>query len=116
DDGRRIRVPGRGGAGLNGGPPGDLYVVCHVNSHELFGRKGRDLTLTVPITFAEAALGATITVPTLGEPVSLRVPAGTKSMRTLRVRGKGSPASSGNPAGDLLVTVEVVIPSVLSDA
>ena len=84
--------------------------------HELFGRKGRDLTLTVPITFAEAALGATVTVPTLDTPVSLRVPPGTRSGRTLRVRGKGVAASGGAAAGDLLVTVEVAVPQQLTDA
>jgi molecular chaperone DnaJ len=113
EDGQRIRVAGRGGAGYEGGPAGDLYVVVRVASHDLFGRKGRDLTLTVPITFAEAALGATVTVPTLGPPVTLKVPAGTKSGRTFRVRGKGV---AGSPAGDLLVTVEVSVPERLSDA
>jgi molecular chaperone DnaJ len=108
-DGQRIRIGGRGGAGQNGGPAGDLYVVVHVSNHPLFGRRGRDLTLTVPITFAEAALGATITVPTLESPVSLKVPAGSKSGRTLRVRGKGD-------TGDLLVTVEVQVPTSLTDA
>ena len=116
EDGQRIRIPGRGGAGHNGGPAGDLYVVCRVTPHELFGRRGRDLTLTVPISFAEAALGATVTVPTLGAPVSLRVPAGTRSGKTLRVRGKGAGASGGAPAGDLLVTVEVAVPEQLTDA
>ena len=115
-DGRRIRIPGRGGTGHNGGPAGDLYVVVHVSTHELFGRKGRDLTLAVPITFAEAALGATITVPTLGAPVSLKVPAGTKSGRTFRVRGKGAPGANSTSDGDLLVTVEVAVPTTLSDA
>jgi len=116
EDAQRIRVPGRGGAGHYGGPPGDLYVVCRVTPHELFGRKGRDLTLTVPITFAEAALGATVTVPTLDTPVSLRVPPGTRSGRTLRVRGKGVAASGSAAAGDLLVTVEVAVPQQLTDA
>ena len=113
EDGQRIRVAGRGGAGYNGGPSGDLYVVCEVTAHDLFGRKGRDLTLTVPITFAEAALGAAVTVPTLGSPVTLRVPAGTRSGRTFRVRGKGVASS---PPGDLLVTVEVAVPERLTDA
>jgi len=116
DDGQRIRVSGRGGSGYNGGPAGDLYVVCRVTAHELFGRQGRDLTLTVPITFAEAALGATVTVPTLSTPVRMKVPAGTKSGRVLRVRGKGVAASAGTPAGDLLVTVEVAVPEQLTDA
>jgi molecular chaperone DnaJ len=111
-DGQRIRLKGRGGAGINGAQAGDLYVVVHVAPHELFGRKGSDLTLTVPVTFAEAALGATVTVPTLDKPVSLKIPPGTRSGRTFRVRGHGVP--SGNKAGDLLVTVEVVVPQKLS--
>jgi molecular chaperone DnaJ len=113
EDGQRIRLKNRGGAGRNGGPPGDLYVVVRVSSHSLFGRKGSDLTLTVPITFAEAALGATISVPTMGDAVSLKVPAGTKSGRVMRLRGKGA-ATSGS-AGDLLLTFDVVVPSELSD-
>ena len=112
-DGQRIRVKGRGGAGHNGGPPGDLYVVVSVAPHDMFGRNGKDLTLTVPITFAEAALGATVTVPTLDGQVTLRIPPGTRSGRTFRVRGHGVPASSG--AGDLLVTVEVTVPQQLDD-
>lgn len=109
DDGRRIRVKGRGGAGRAGGPPGDLYVTVHTGAHPVFGRRGaRDLTVTAPVSFPEAALGSTITVPTLDGSVSLKVPAGTPSGRTLRVRGRGVPAASG--AGDLLVTVEVAVP------
>ena len=115
NDGQRIRIAGRGGAGHNGGPAGDLYVVCRVAPHELFGRKGRDLTLTVPITFPEAALGASVTVPTLTRTVTLRVPPGTRSGRTFRVRGKGVAGAGSAPAGDLLVTVEVVVPEQLSD-
>jgi molecular chaperone DnaJ len=115
DEGQRIRLKGRGGPGRNGGPPGDLYVIVRVSSHPLFGRKGKDLTLAVPITYPEAALGADITVPTLsGPPVTLRVPAGTRSGRTFRVKGKGVPATKG--AGDLLVSVEVAVPSKLSGA
>ena len=113
-DGQRIRVKGRGGAGHNGGPPGDLYVVVSVAPHDMFGRNGKDLTLTVPITFAEAALGATVTVPTLDGQVTLRIPPGTRSGRTFRVRGHGVPAGSG--AGDLLVTVEVTVPQQLDDS
>ncbi len=113
EDGQRIRLKGRGGAGRNNGPPGDLYVTVHVAPHELFGRKGKDLTLVAPVTFPEAALGATITVPTLDKPVSLRVPAGTRSGRTFRVKGRGVPRANGR--GDLLVTVEVAVPPKLSD-
>jgi molecular chaperone DnaJ len=85
-----------------------------VDPHELFGRKGRHLTLTAPVTYPEATLGATVTVPTLDEPVTLRVPPGTRSGRTFRVKGRGVPAPGG--AGDLLVTVEVAVPQRLSDA
>ena len=116
DDGQRIRLKGRGGAGQNGGPAGDLYVVVSVAAHELFGRTGRHLTLTVPVTYPEAVLGADIRVPTLdGEPVTLRVAPGTRSGRTLRVKGRGVAPAKGQP-GDLLVTVEVAVPSSLSDA
>ncbi|MCV2490223.1 molecular chaperone DnaJ [Geodermatophilus sp. YIM 151500] len=107
-DGQRIRLPGKGAPGRRGGPAGDLFVVVHVSEHPLFGRKGDDLTLTVPITFVEATLGTTLTVPTLEGSVSLKVPAGTASGRTLRVRGRGVPGKGR--AGDLLVTVEVAVP------
>jgi molecular chaperone DnaJ len=114
-DGSRIKLKGRGGPGRNGGPPGDLYVVCRVAPHELFGVRGDDLTLSVPITFAEAALGADITVPTIdGGVVKLRVPAGTRSGRTFRVKGRGVVGSKRT--GDLLVTVEVAVPAKLSAA
>jgi molecular chaperone DnaJ len=114
-DGQRIRLKGRGGPGRNGGPPGDLYVVVRVGSHPLFQRKGRDLTITVPITFPEAALGTDLVVPTLaGAPVTIRVPAGTRTGRTFRAKGKGVVTPKGT--GDLLVTVEVAVPSKLSSA
>jgi molecular chaperone DnaJ len=113
-DGQRIRLKGRGGPGRNGGPPGDLYVTARVGPHHLFGRRGDDLTLTVPVTFPEAALGADVRVPTLdGGSVKLRIPAGTRSGRTLRVKGKGVP--SRKRTGDLLVTVEVAVPQSLTD-
>ena len=114
DDGQRIRVKGRGGPGRNGGPAGDLWVTVRVAPHSMFGRKGRNLTLTVPVTFAEAALGAEITVPTLDGSVVLRVPPGTRSGRTFRVKGRGVADEKG--AGDLLVTVEVAVPTKLSPA
>jgi molecular chaperone DnaJ len=115
EDGQRIRVKGRGAGGRNGGPAGDLYVVVRVDRHGLFGRRGRNLTLTVPVTFAEAALGSTLTVPTLTDPVTLRVPAGTPSGRTFRVKGRGVPAGRKTATGDLLVTVEVAVPEDLTD-
>ena len=89
EDGQRIRVKGRGEPGANGGPAGDLFVIVHVAPHPLFGRAGRNLTLTVPITYPEATLGSAITVPTLGEPVTLKIPAGTRQGRTFRVKGHG---------------------------
>jgi molecular chaperone DnaJ len=114
DDGARIRVKGRGSAGRSGGPPGDLYVTVHSGRSPLFERRGpRDLAITAPISFAEAALGTTIKVPTLDAPVSVKVPPGTPSGRVLRVRGRGVPAASG--AGDLRVTIEVVVPTGLTD-
>jgi molecular chaperone DnaJ len=117
DDGQRIKLAGKGARGENGGPPGDLYVRVHVQPHPhgTFGRSASNLTITVPVTFAEAALGAEIKVPSLGGmPVSLRIPAGTPSGRTFRVRGKGVRRKDGT-TGDLLVTVNVQIPPELSD-
>jgi molecular chaperone DnaJ len=114
-DGQRIRVKGRGAAGRNGGPPGDLYVVVHVGSDERFGRQGKtNLTVKVPITFSEAALGAQVKVPTLDAPVTVKVPAGTQSGKTVRVRRRGIQPAKGD-AGDLLVTFEVVVPTELTD-
>jgi molecular chaperone DnaJ len=113
-DGQRIRIKGKGGPGENSGASGDLYVLVHVQPHKLFGRKGNNLTIEVPVTFAEAALGAEISVPTLADgPVRLRVPAGTPNGRTFRVRGRG--AKGGAVGGDLLVTVAVQVPQHLSD-
>jgi molecular chaperone DnaJ len=112
-DGQRIRIRGKGEPGSRGGPAGDLYVLVHVKPDTLFGRAGNNLTLTVPVTFAEAALGADLRVPTLDGVVTLRVPPGTPSGRTLRARGKGVPARSG--AGDLLVTIDVTVPDNLSE-
>jgi molecular chaperone DnaJ len=115
DDGQRIRVKGRGTPGRNGGPPGDLYVVVHVAPHPIFGRSGKaDLTVKVPITFAEAALGAAVKVPTLESAVTVKVPPGTQSGKTVRVRGKGIQRGSGDP-GALLVTFDVVVPTELDD-
>jgi molecular chaperone DnaJ len=113
-DGQRIRLAGHGEPGRNGAPAGDLYVVVHVNPHRVFGRSGDDLTLNVPVTFPELVLGTTLTVPTLDGSVGLRVPAGTASGRTLRVRGRGVTRKNGR-AGDLLVTLQVAVPAQLDD-
>jgi molecular chaperone DnaJ len=112
-DGQRIRLAGRGEPGVRGGPAGNLYVHVRVRADRLFGRSGDNLTLTVPITFPEAVLGTDLRVPTLDGPVTVRVPPGTPSGRTLRVRGKGVPHRDDS-AGDLLVTVEVVVPDQVS--
>ncbi len=114
-DGQRIKIAGKGAPGERGGPPGDLYVRVHVQPHPVFGRSGHNLTLTVPVTLAEAALGAEIKVPSHhGMPVSLRIPAGTPNGRTFRVRGKGVRRKDGT-TGDLLVTVNVQVPTQLND-
>lgn len=114
-DGQRIRLKGKGAAGEQGAPAGDLMVLVHVRAHPLFGRKGDNLTLEVPVTFAEAALGAEIKVPTLdGASVTLRIPAGTPNGRSFRVRGRGVAHRDGSK-GDLLVTVEVTVPSKLTE-
>lgn len=113
-DGQRIRLAGRGEPGARGGPAGDLFIQVKVSPDELFGRAGEDLTLTVPITFAEAVLGADLRVPTFDGAVTLRVPSGTPSGRVLRARGKGVVRTDGR-AGDLLVTLEVVVPAKLSE-
>jgi molecular chaperone DnaJ len=113
-DGQRIRIRGKGAAGENGGPAGDLYVTVKVTPHRLFGRKGDNLTLDVPVSFDELALGADVKIPTLGgTPVTLKVPAGTPNGRTFRVRGKGATRADGT-RGDLLATVEVQVPAALS--
>ena len=116
-DGQRIRLAGKGAPGARGGPSGDLFVRVHVRSHELFGRKGDDLTLPLPVTFPEAALGTSVRVPTLDGAVTLKIPAGTASGRTFRVRGRGVPKRGAHGtaagAGDLLVTVEVAVPKNL---
>ena len=110
DDGQIVRLPRRGEPGRNGGPPGDLFVVVRVAPHPTFGRVGDDLTLELPVTYPEAVLGAEVKVPTLDDgPVTVRIPPGTPSGRTLRVRGHGVPKASGG-RGDLLVSVEVAVP------
>jgi hypothetical protein len=106
-DGQRIRLPGKGTPGRNGGPSGDLFIICRVAAHRLFGRDGENLTVRVPITFAEAALGADIQVPTLsGERVTVRVKPGTQSGTRHRVKGRGIETAKHH--GDLIVTVDAL--------
>jgi molecular chaperone DnaJ len=115
EDGQRIRLAGQGEAGLRGAPSGDLYVTVHVRPDKVFGRDGDDLTVTVPVSFTELALGTTLSVPTLDGRVGVRVPKGTTDGRILRVRGRGVPKRSGGQ-GDLLVTVKVAVPPNLEGA
>ncbi|HUL26579.1 MAG TPA: molecular chaperone DnaJ [Streptosporangiaceae bacterium] len=113
-DGQRIKLKGKGVPGERGGPAGDLYVRIHVTPHPVFGRSGNNLTVTVPVTFPEAALGAEVKVPAMrGAPVSVRIPAGTPNGRTFRVRGRGVRRPDGTN-GDMLVTVSVQVPQKLS--
>lgn len=112
-DGQRIRLRGKGAPGSGGGAAGDLYVTVRVTGHRVFGRKGEHLTIDVPVSFPELALGAEVTLPTLGgSSVTLRIPAGTPNGRTFRVRGKGAQRPDGS-RGDLLATVEVQVPATL---
>jgi molecular chaperone DnaJ len=114
-DGQRIKLKGKGAPGERGGPAGDLYVRVHVAPHPVFGRSGHNLTVTVPVTFTEATLGADIKVPShRGMPVNVRIPAGTPTGRTFRVRGKGVRRGDAT-IGDLLVTVDVQVPGDLND-
>ena len=114
-DGQRIRLRGRGRPSPDGGEQGDIVVQVTVRPHPVFTREGLNLRVTVPVTFTEAALGATIEVPTLGgDPVKLRVAPGTPSGRVLRVKGRGVETSKGT--GDLLAEVQVAVPSHLDDA
>jgi molecular chaperone DnaJ len=113
-DGATIRLAGRGEPGGPNGRPGDLFVHVRVPPHPLFGRKDSDLTVELPVTYAEAALGANVPVPTLNGSVTLKIPPGTPSGKTFRIRGKGAPKPKKGGAGDLLVTVRVDVPSKLS--
>ena len=114
-DGQKIRLAGQGEPGMRGASAGDLYVLVHVTPHPVFGRSGNDLTVTVPVSFPELVMGTTLTVPTMDGTVKLKVPAGTNSGRTLRVRGKGITRRDGR-SGDLLVTLQVVVPTALDRA
>ena len=107
NDGAKIRVKGKGAPGEAG--PGDLFILLHVKPHPVFGRKGENLTMSLPITFAEAALGADVKFPTLsGDDVTVRIAPGTSNGRTLRVKGRG--VTKGSTTGDLLVSVDVQVP------
>ena len=113
-DGQRIRLKGKGSPGAHGGPAGDLFVDVHVAPDAHFERRGRNVTTSVNVPLTSAILGTQVDVPTLDEPVTLKIPAGTQPSTTMRVRGRGVPASGKHAAGDLLVTVNVVLPKKLN--
>jgi molecular chaperone DnaJ len=115
DDGMAITIPGEGEPGVNGGPAGDLYVGVRVDDHKLFTRNGDDLWLEIPISFDQAALGTTITVPTLDEKVKYKVKPGTQPDTVFRLKGKGVKHLRGNRHGDLLVRVKLEVPTKLND-
>lgn len=114
DTGTRLRVAGEGEPGANGGPPGDLYVVLEVKEHRFFERRGADLYCTIPVSFAQAALGVDLAVPGLQGEEKLRVPEGTQSGSVFRVKGKGLPDPRGGGRGDLYYHVRVVTPGKLT--
>jgi molecular chaperone DnaJ len=114
-DGTRIRLKGKGEVGASGGSSGDLFVVTRVEPSKLFTRRGADLVIDVPVTYSEAALGATVEVPTpYGDRVSLKVPAGTQDGRQLRIRGHGAPKLGGSGKGDLIARLRVTVPKKLT--
>ena len=114
-DGMKVRIPGRGSAGSDGGPAGDLYVVTTVAKHDVFERRGDDFHVEVPVSFVEAATGAEVEVPKpVGGMVKLKLPAGTQDGRRLRVRGAGAPKARGGGSGDLVARARVVVPKKLT--
>jgi molecular chaperone DnaJ len=113
-DGQRIRLKGKGNQGSHGGPAGDLFVDVHVAPDAHFERRGRNVTIVVDVALTAAILGTTVEVPTLDDPVTLKIPAGTQPNTTMRVRGRGVPAAAKHAAGDLLVTVNVTLPKKLN--
>jgi len=115
DTGSRVRVPGKGNAGVNGGPAGDLYIVTEVEPHPIFERKGDNIYVKVPVTVAEAALGAKVEVPTLLGPSTIKIPPGTQSGQKLRIREKGAPSLRSEARGDEFVEVQVVVPHVADE-
>jgi len=116
DTGGRLRIPGKGGPGIGGGPPGDLHVELRVRPHRLFAREGRNLTFDLPITVSEAIRGAKVEVPTLDGRATLTIPPGTDSGTRLRLRGKGVPDPRGGAPGDLFARIQIRAPRDLDDA
>ncbi|HXH27888.1 MAG TPA: DnaJ C-terminal domain-containing protein, partial [Candidatus Polarisedimenticolia bacterium] len=115
DNGSRVRIPGRGRAGRNGGAAGDLYIITQVAPHPFFRRIGDNIHCTVPITVSEAALGTRIEVPTIDGRASVRIPPGTENGQKFRLRGKGAPLLRGSGRGDEYVEVRITTPRVVDE-
>jgi molecular chaperone DnaJ len=113
-DGTRIRLKGRGEQGRNGGPAGDLFVVARVATSPLYERRGADLVVDVPLSYADAALGAKVEVPTPDGPISLNVPAGSQPGKLLKIKGRGAPKLKGGGKGDVLARLRLDVPKKLS--
>jgi molecular chaperone DnaJ len=113
-DGTKVRLKGRGEQGRNGGPPGDLYVVARVAGSPVYQRRGDDLVVEVPVSYADAALGASVEVPTPEGPISLKVPAGSQPGKLLKVKGRGAPRLKGGGKGDLLARLKLSVPEKVS--
>jgi curved DNA-binding protein len=114
-EGQRLRVPGKGGPGMGGGPAGDLYINISLRPHSQFRVSGHDVILEVPVTPWEAALGASVEVPSLEGTVNLKIPPGSKAGQKLRVRGRGLPRPKSEEHGDFYAVLQIVTPSVLTD-
>lgn len=114
-DGGKIRLRGKGGEGIGGGPPGDLIATIHIRPHSHFKREGRDVLLEVPLSIAEATLGAKVEVPTLDGRVTVTIPPGTDSGAKLRLKGKGVPNPSGSAPGDFFVVAKICVPKNLAE-
>ena len=115
DTGSRVRVPGKGNAGIGGGAAGDLYIVTDVEPHPLFERKGDNIYIKVPVTVTEAALGTKVEVPTIDGPATIKIPPGTQGGQKLRLRGRGAPSLRASARGDQFVEVQVVVPHVADE-
>jgi DnaJ-class molecular chaperone len=116
NDGSRVRLRGKGGPGIAGGPPGDLYIITRVRPHPYFSRQQDDIYVDVPVTITEAALGAQVTIPTVDGPTRLTVPEGTQGGQRLRLRGKGAPHLKGSGRGDMYAVIKIVVPKKISDS
>jgi curved DNA-binding protein len=116
NEGSRVRLKGKGGPGIAGGPPGDLYIITRLQPHRYFTRKDDDIYVDVPITITEAALGAQVTIPTVDGPTRLTIPEATQGGQRLRLRGKGAPHLKGSGRGDMYAVIKIAVPKKISDS